>query len=100
MGTALCLLCAGVGYLGHRYFKQNDAETYLTHRHHPRTGSLLTRLYVIDPNIESKYKKYDYMLYAARFAAAVLSNKSYYLEQMSDFLSLLNDVILVAVLHF
>jgi len=57
-------------------------------------------LYVIDPNIESKYKKYDYMLYAARFAAAVLSNKSYHLEQMSDFLSLLNDVILVAVLHF
>lgn len=85
--------------MGHRYFKKNDAETYLTHRHHPRTGSLLNHLYVIDKNIESKYEKYDYMLYAARFAAAVLTNKSYHLTQMKDFLDLLSNVIFVLVLH-
>lgn len=100
LSAAVCIICIGAGYLGHRYFRQNDAETYLAHRHHPRTGSLLIRLNVIDPNIEFKYKRYDYMLYAARFAAAVLSNKSYHLERMGDFLSLIDDVILTSIPHF
>ena len=42
---------------------------------------------------EKKYAKYDYMLYAARFAAAVLLNTDHSVRTMEDFVKLLQDVV-------
>ena len=80
------------GYLWRRYYRRNDAEAFLLNKTHPTICSALSHVGMFKIDTEAKYAKYDYMLYAARFAAAVLLNTNHSIRTMEDFVGLLQDV--------
>ena len=81
------------GYLWRRYYKRNDAEAFLLNKAHPSICSALSHVGMLKTDTEKRYAKYDYMLYAARFAAAVLLNTDHSVRTMEDFVKLLQDVV-------
>lgn len=80
------------GYFWRRYYQKNDAEAFLLNKAHPSLCSALSHVGMFSVDTEKKYAKYDYMLYAARFAAAVLLNTDHSIRTMEDFMKLLQDV--------
>ena len=81
------------GYLWRRYYQRNDAEAFLLNKAHPSICSALSHVGMFKTDTKKRYAKYDYMLYAARFAAAVLLNTDHYVRTMEDFVKLLQDVV-------
>ena len=93
----------GFGFLYHRYYQVNDAETIRLWHHHPHISSLFHKLYIIPKDIYDKvrsvlskpisqYSQYDYQLYIARLAASILNDPNHAISDISGFLSLLQDV--------
>lgn len=76
-----------------RYYQRNDAEAFLLNKAHPSICSTLSHVGMFKTDTEKRYAKYDYMLYAARFAAAVLLNTDHSVRTMEDFVKLLQDVV-------
>ena len=83
------------GYLWRRYHQRNDAEAFLHNKAHPSICSALSHVGMFKTDTEKRYAKYDYMLYAARFAAAVLLNTDHSVRTMEDFVKLLQDVVVL-----
>ena len=76
-----------------RYYQRNDAEAFLLNKAHPSICSALSHVGMFKTDTEKRYAKYDYRLYAARFAAAVLLNTDHSVRTMEDFVKLLQDVV-------
>lgn len=96
---AVTTLGIATGYLWRRYYRRNDAEAFLLNKHHPSICSALSHVGMFRSDTELKYAKYDYMLYAARFAAAVLLNADHSVRTMEDFVALLQDVLVLLSFH-
>lgn len=78
-----------------RYYQRNDAEAFLLNKAHPSICSALSHVGMFKTDTEKRYAKYDYMLYAARFAAGVLLNTDHSVRTMEDFVKLLQDVVVL-----
>ena len=78
-----------------RYYQRNDAEAFLLNKAHPSICSALSHVGMFKTDTEKRYAKYDYMLYAARFASAVLLNTDHSVRTMEDFVQLLQDVVVL-----
>lgn len=99
LAITLTTLGIATGYLWRRYYQRNDAEAFLLNKAHPSICSALSHVGMFKTDTEKRYAKYDYMLYAARFAAAVLLNTDHSVRTMEDFVKLLQDWIDVSSLQ-
>lgn len=77
-----------------KYLKQNRAEMYMLKRHHHFSTGIVKKLLFYDPDIEKEYRKYDYMLFAARFAASILAQREERFKTIQDFIDFLQPVFL------
>ena len=91
---------SGFGVLYGMYYRASDAEYIQLTHNRPRTARLLRSVHIIPETVKEKYSKYDYSLYIARLAAAVLSDPAHTVDSIDQLIHLLSEWLDVSSIQF